>query len=783
MKYCFVAFLSFLIPFSFSSQAQAQAIGHWQSYLTHIDGIAAVEGELDIVYLASDWGILERHPQGETYAINKLVGLSDMGISTIAYNKPYHALIVAYRNGNLDIYYFDTKAVVNLPAIYQNTSVLTEKRVRNISCDSNLVYLSCAFGMVTLDMDILEFAQTTFTNSVVVNAATRYQNALWLATNKGLYKGELDGRNLQDFNVWEKQTTIDNLPSNNFDSKDIINFQNTLYAIVADTLMSYNPNTQLWQHIPCTKIYDNNNAQPYCVADSFPIINLSTSADNNRLLLSTGRYAFYTYYPATGNLDRDARFGLYSIKDVCRLNTGQCWVADAGGYYIAEDSYTQYIHIGYEEPYRPRFTKMITTKDGALWAAGSPLDYTTYFFDGTGFYEYKDGHWNNYNYTTRNLSEFRDVVSIAYSPKKQEVFVGSFMDGLLKIDKEGAYTFYNNHTGNSAEGLQSVATDTGAYRVTGLAVDDDNNLWISCHLASNPIVVRKADGTWKRFPAMSDKGLADIAIDRNGYKWIRQERGGNLLVFSEEDMDDDTDDKYIVLTTSNSNLASDKVNCVVADREGVVWVGTNDGVTIFPCGQSVFDGQCTGTRPVVNPDNFNAHLLEGENILTIAVDGANRKWIGTNNGVFLLSDDGYEKIAYFNVENSQLFDNTVNQIAIDGKTGLVYMSTGRGLQSYRSDATTAKTIIDKKQAYAFPNPVKPDYEGTIAITNLPEDANVKITDISGRLVYETYALGGQAVWNGNDYNGKRASSGVYLVYVVNPQDASQKLATKIAFLH
>jgi len=220
------------------------------------------------------------------------------------------------------------------------------------------------------------------------------------------------------------------------------------------------------------------------------------------------------------------------------------------------------------------------------------------------------------------------------------------------------------------------------------------------------------------------------------------------------------------------------VMSLVADREGAIWVGTTDGVTIFNCPQGIFDDGCVGDRPVINPDNFNGRLLEGENVKTIAVDGANRKWVGTDNGLFLFSADGFEQIHYFTDENSPLFDNSVNKVIVDGTTGTVYIMTEKGLQSYRGTATEAPAFMQKSDIYAYPNPVPPDYTGMIAITNLAEDADVKITDASGRLIYQTQAFGGQVVWDGADYNGRQGRSGVYFVFVVN-NDGTQKLVTKL----
>jgi len=167
-------------------------------------------------------------------------------------------------------------------------------------------------------------------------------------------------------------------------------------------------------------------------------------------------------------------------------------------------------------------------------------------------------------------------------------------------------------------------------------------------------------------------------------------------------------------------------------------------------------------------------------INTIAIDGANQKWIGTTAGLFVLDADIEENLAQFTVENSPLFTNDIVDVAIDGATGEVYVGTTGGILSYRAEATDGQAFF--KDVYAFPNPVRPEYFGTIAVKGLATDANVKITDITGTLVYETTALGGQAVWDGNDYNGQRAASGVYLVYMTS-KNGLEKMVTKILMMN
>jgi len=311
-------------------------------------------------------------------------------------------------------------------------------------------------------------------------------------------------------------------------------------------------------------------------------------------------------------------------------------------------------------------------------------------------------------------------------------------------------------------------------------------LWMSNYSSERPISVLRPDGTSKSFrPANLDEKLHEVVIDHNGYKWFASfDDVRGILVFDEGDIDNDIDDRSRLLTSVNSELVSNKVNCLAVDLDGDVWVGTEQGPVVFECGSSVFDDACLGSLRIVEVDSILANLLETENIKTIAVDGANRKWFGTDNGIFVQSQNGEEQIAYINVDNTPLFSNTITDIAINNKTGEVFIGTDKGLQSFQTDATEGG-LVNTNDILVYPNPVRPDYRGPIAIKGLARDADVKITDITGQLVYETKALGGQAIWDGNDYNGRRASTGVYLVFSTSTKriDNPDAAVTKILFVN
>jgi ligand-binding sensor domain-containing protein len=355
--------------------------------------------------------------------------------------------------------------------------------------------------------------------------------------------------------------------------------------------------------------------------------------------------------------------------------------------------------------------------------------------------------------------------------------------GLVEATEGGAktkcYTQYNSL-------LQSAgASGTSRTAIGGSAFDGNGNLWICNYDANAPIAVLKADGVLRNFSAAPTNNLLRVAVDQNGYKWFVIGFNSGVLVYdSGADIDSPADDRYRLLTTSNTVLPTNTVNSLAVDLEGDVWIGTQQGAVSFECGSNVFDENCKGTRRIVTIDDFNGYLLETEEVRAIAVDGANRKWFGTNNGIFVQSANGDEQLALYTETNSPLFDNAITDIAVDAETGEVWIGTEGGLQSLRGEATAGGTI-NSPEPYAYPNPVRPDYDGPIAIYGLARDANVKITDITGNLVYEGTALGGQAIWNGRDYLGRRAASGVYLIFATSSEtfDQPDAVIAKVVILN
>ncbi len=760
------------------AQNSVVALGEWRSHLAY-ENIQVVTESEDAVFFGSEQSVLKIYKEDQSVQhLNKVSGLSDMRIKTLAYDKDRKVLIVAYTNGNLDLLY-DDGTVTNLSAIFTNNNIIGDKSINNIYTDSENIYFSCSFGLTVYNFELDAFIQTTFT-PVAVTGCTKLADTLFMSTKQALYKGVVDGRNLLDFSLWDRQDNLDGLFSS-YESSGLIRFNDKVYADVEGVFYYYDKDTELWRLVEGFDVAGNapfTRWEPSGNGDFIKNYSFSLSYDETKLLIATRSQKYYQM-DFDENMSTDFYPGAWRIRDLVLDQDGIMWAADQGGMHRNGQG------IVTNSPKRSNVADLHVDKEGTLWVASAKYNTIFAVFDQSGFSSYKDGEWKVYtNQDYPILDTFWDAIRITSSPISNKIYVSSFMSGFLELNPETEeIKTYDQYTPDAP--LQGVNGDGARTRIQGITTDPAGNVWMTTTQTSNySLVVQRPDGSWKGFPnsvVNNETILQDLVVDKNGYKWVKHITG-NVTVFDSGDLDDDTDNRSIQLSPNNSNLPNINVECLAADNKGVIWVGTTDGVVIFNCSGTVFDGGCQGNRLVINPDDFNGFLLEGETVLSIAVDGANRKWIGTKNGLFLLSADGYEELAYLTADNSPLFDDEITDLAFDGKSGYLYIATGIGIQSIRTESTTGQRRMNKQNVTVFPHPVEPDYTGPIAISNLADLANVRITDISGRLVYETTALGGQAIWNGTDYNGRRAQSGVYLVFVAN-EEGTQKGVCKILFLN
>jgi hypothetical protein len=296
------------------------------------------------------------------------------------------------------------------------------------------------------------------------------------------------------------------------------------------------------------------------------------------------------------------------------------------------------------------------------------------------------------------------------------------------------------------------------------------------------------DGKWASFtlPDVASRyNMGQVLVNRTDDKWLIVLSGHDMVV-----VDKTGERKKRLLVTSYFNNGQNEiynrmndVYCIAEDNDGAIWLGTSKGVAVYNNPGRIWD---TDNFYAIQPsldlnDDLYHPLLENETVTTIAVDGANRKWLGTkNSGVYLVSESGTEEILHFTTSNSPLFSDNIVSIAINQKSGEVFIGTEKGMISYMGEAIEGKSTYDS--VYVYPNPVRETYDGPVTITNLIENSEVKITDIAGNLVFRTTSLGGQAIWDGTNLNGRRVKTGVYLVFC-NDELGEETHVTKLLFIN
>ncbi len=771
---CIIAFLSG----SLQIQGQATAIGEWKTHLPY-DKVIDVAVAGNLIFAATPYNMF-------TYDINdnrlerfdKIKGLSDVGINKIEYHSGLKSLLIAYSNANMDIVLQDG-TIRNISDI-KDKDILGNKTINNIVFKDDYAYLSCGFGIVVLDMVREEVKDTYYIgpdgNALNVLDLTYNDTSFIAATENGIYYADVNSNALADYNNWHKDEQMihpDELYNNiaNFAGKIFVNLYNE-GSWTGDTLFVFDGSA--WDYFLPGKNDRHHRLKAF----------------EDELLL-VNRYSIYVIDP-NGAIATN----IYQING----ESFQPLAVDKGneeGVYWIGDEYKGLIKnwsIWSGEIIKPNGpgTKNVFALDAGgndVWVApgGRQADWAKLYMR-DGVFSLIDDFWTTHNrHNTESLDTITDMVSVKVDPKNPGIaYIGTWGDGIIKFKDNELSTFYTDK--NST--LQPWVSASNLINISGLDFDDQHNLWVANTGAPDILSVMKNNGEWRAFNlggSLSGIDVAELMVDAYNQKWIIKRTGGLAIVYNDNNtIDNPADDKVKVLTsaTGNGNIPGSKLYSFATDMDGEVWVGTDEGVAVFYSPEYIFEsGVNFDAQQILVPRNDGSGLadilLESETVTAICVNGANKKWIGTSRaGVFLLSSDGIEEIYHFTAENSPLLSNNITGITIKAN-GEVFFGTANGIISYRDTATPPGPTPEG--VYAFPNPVREDYSGPIAVTGLVNNSDVKITDTYGNIVFETRSEGGQAIWDGNNFDGRKSAAGIYLVFVTN-SDGSEKLVTKILLM-
>lgn len=762
--------LFLLLTFIIASQyiySQTIDYGRWRDHLPYLEVKNVVEAE-NRIYAATFHSVFYFDKSDNSITrLNKVTpdGLSDVGIADIAYSTENKTLIVAYTNTNIDL--VKEGKVINLPDI-KRKAIIGNKTINKILILGKLAYLSCGFGIVVVDIDKVEIKDTYYigpSGSQINVTALAYlpsTDSFYASTEAGVYSAPAQS-NLAYYVNWTKETGLPQ-PDNFFNL--IVTFDGKIYT---------NNKNDGWGQ---DKMYVKSGDVWSIFQPGNGDEKRSMKVSGDRLLVSS--YFILFIFKPDGS--QEASISSYNPggmrpNDAIIDKNKTIWVADfeTGLHSIGTDNTS--LSYTFNGPASANVASM-SISNNQLWVVpGSRTPGFGNIYRSPQFYTYTDYEWNSY--TSKNIPEItdmRDVLCVAADRNdRNHAFLGTWGYGLIEHDNGELKTIYT--PANSS--LQYMVNTSDYLRIGGLAFDTDNNLWVTNSGAPNVLSVRKPSGEWKSFNLGSvgtGVDVGNIVIDQSNQKWM-QMRDNNLLVYNDNNtIDNISDDNYrkISKAAGNGALIGNNVSSMAVDRNGQLWLGTDEGVAVIYSPDAVFNGGNYDAQPVqIEENGYLYPLLSTEAVTAIAINGNNEKWLGTDkSGVFLMSADGTKELLHFTESNSPLISNSIQSIQI-ADNGEVFFGTALGIVSYQDYKVAPSATLDSLKVY--PNPVKPGYNGPIFFSNMVSESSVKITDASGGLVWETENEGGQVLWDGTDLKGRKVSTGVYYIFVTNFDETQQRI--------
>ena len=683
---------------------------------------------------------------------SKVDGLSDAGISAMAFDETTSTLVVGYAGGGIDLLSGRQSHCVDA---LKGQQQYVDKRVRHIFCHKGLAYLSCSFGVMVVDLKHRQLLHACLVGSggqaVEVSAVALWQDQLCAATAEGLKCLTTGTARPDDYTAWQP-LEVSGGPSRPVSLAACGQVLVTVDDAGDCHVLSGGRWTQPLSGVRMERVQYANGMFGLTGPDRVCVLDAQGT-----LRRETDSWPQRTFAPRAAAAGPD----------------GTVWVADEANGLLEwrDNGVTAHVPAGPAS----LFTGEMQFAGGVLYAASGGADED----GGTG----RPGALSMLSgngWSSLLSDEACDFVSVAVHPSDASlVAVASWGTGVLVYRGRELVAVYN-HENSPLEKNADGVTAPSCVRY-----DKQGNLWVTQTYSRNPVAVLSAEGVWQTFDWPFSGRFGRFSFDRAGRGWLHAQ-GQGLFVFDiGGTLADRSDDRTIAFYPTSAYYETlGTVHAVAEDNNGMVWAGTEAGPVLYADPAAVLSGQgVAGTHVLVagleEPGKVYP-LLGAEPVLSVAVDGANRKWFGTaTSGVFLVSSDNKTVLQHFTADNSPLPDNRVIGICLSDVSSEVFFNTPSGMVSYRSDAVASAGNLEGM--YVYPNPVRPAYDGEIVITGLMDQTDVRITDVSGRLVYRATSSGGQVVWDGRLAGGRRPSTGVYLIFCTS-SDGSETAVTKLLFV-
>ncbi|MBQ6237887.1 MAG: hypothetical protein IJK07_06685 [Bacteroidales bacterium] len=762
--------VTILLTLLCSLPMQAQlGVGKWRDCFSYYELHKVLQAG-DRIYASAAGGLFYYDLDDLTVnRMNKTTILNDVGISTFAYDQQTKDLVIAYNNANIDIVRNDK--VTNISDIKRN-NIGGSKNINSIRFKDRCAYIACGFGIVVVDLTRNEIKETFYLGEdgtyLGINDIAFTDSIIVAATDNGILYADKDNPYLNINTNW----TLD---------------ESSLLAGLKVKRLETGSNGQLvalaYSDGSDTTVYRENGTMSFAPLTSGNIRNIKVS-QNKLLVCHQDRISIYDGQYSLLQDVGDIDWMKMDANDTELGSDGTLWIAHQWAALASiEMSNNMRLNTFYPQGPSSDNSYRLTAYDNELMV--SPGGHTTTYsgvYLPANVFTFDGEEWKALEDPDHLLDGVTDIIEVAVNPRNQKVrLAAAWRSGIVEITDNKVTNLYNET--NSDGALQPYVEGSYNALFTGaIAYDNKGNAWITNSLKQNGLAVLYSNGSWQSFNTHSMVNGSDLDhIIWDSIRGLKIFWGRANKIFVH-----DGESKMAYIDPNNgAKLETSIVNCVVQDHNGNIWIGTNKGIKVVYNLSSIFDNGGEGERSPVtcnnilyNENGISEYLMAYESVTTIVVDGANRKWVGTSTGgLYLLSANGLEQIEHFTAANSPLFSDKIVSLAIMPWSGQLFIITDKGLETYRSTATYAFSE-PMDDIHAFPNPVRPDYDGPIAIKGFTRNGIVHITDAAGNTVFSTRANGGQAIWNGCTNSGERVASGIYYVFA-SAEDGSMRSATKI----
>ncbi len=730
--------------------AQTIPIGAWRTHASY-QSMKQVAVAQQLVYAGAPGSFFSYDTDyQQATSLSRLDGFSRTDVSHLAFDAATQTLVITYEDGTIDL--LQGTDLFTIRSIASSTSITTSKKTSHILIRNKRAYLAYDFGVVVVDIDkrlIRETYQNLGTNGSIlaVYGTAILDDRIYLATGTGILTAPLSGVNLQDYANWRAVSHSEGVPAGA--ATLLATHAGKVYAAFATQAVFQLENSQ-WQKtndLPTEKVlFLQESQETLAIGYAGKIVSFSTQKPPLTIAHPLIQSPQAAEYDASGKL----------------------WIADAVNGLVSNASgdFSKYAPNG---PTGNRFQRLFRWQSDVIALPGG---HTTDFvpkLDSAGFSVFTATGWKNSTSQTAEtplrIPAINDLLSTADNPIAQEFYVASFGNGLLVKKPESDW-----------QRLRESGSPPPTAQITGLATDTAGTLWVAVYTlvaGEASLYSRTVAGAWKSFVFDTFVARQPISLLLDDYNacWMPLASGG-IWVFDPVN----NRGKLLTTTAGQGGLPNNSVYALAKDALGQIWVGTGRGTAYFFDSYNVFNNQ---PMDAIAPVFDGRPVLRDEVVTAIRIDGGNRKWLGTRNGAWLFDADITRQLIHFTTQNTPLLSDNILDLEIQPETGEIFFATDAGLISYRGTATEA--TAQHSRVKVFPNPVRPEFEGTVGISGLAVNSIVKITDASGRLVYQTRATGGTAVWNVQNYKGQRAVSGVYLIFS-SSDDGTEKYVAKVAVI-